>query len=83
MPTYAQGARFKNRGAPAPVKISCRAGDLRGSATVIPEPIGAQNQYRAGASTSGQVSTSIVTLNKRMHSAYPWGFGGGVAVELK
>ena len=83
MPTYAQGARFKNRGAPAPVKVSCRAGDLRGSATLIPEPIGAQNQYRSGASTSGQVSTGIETLNKRMHSAYPWGFSGGLAVELK
>lgn len=85
LPIYAQGERFKNRGAPSPLTVTCKAGDLSGTVTVMPAPVGTTNAVQSSTGYSGntnQITVHTVTLTGRMSSAYPWSYGPGVAVIL-
>lgn len=86
MPIYVQGARFKNRGAPAPVRVTCRGDGREGSTTLKPYPVGSTaNSSNQTTSYSGGNSINVKTtsLTARMASAKPWTYGTAVSVVLK
>ncbi|MEO3415662.1 hypothetical protein AAFO92_13480 [Roseovarius sp. CAU 1744] len=86
LPTYAQGARFKDRGAPAPVIVSCRGDGRKGATRITPVPIGSgANTTDKSTAYSGGTSLNVNTtsLTRRMASANPWMYGVEVKVVLK
>ncbi len=81
LPAYAQGARYEDRGMPAPIEVTCKAPGLRGATTITAAP-GSGHRNSGTTTYSNGVSVTTMPLTGNRSSISPWTYGSSTMVIL-
>lgn len=81
-PVFIQAARFKNRGKPGNLVVSCKASGKAGTVVLEPGPGNLAGRTNTTTDSNG-VTVSMVPLLRSISSSYPWVYQGAIRVELE
>ncbi|MEP4197622.1 MAG: hypothetical protein ABJL99_18520 [Aliishimia sp.] len=79
---FLQAARFKGRGKPGPLVVTCLADGKKATTTLEPIPLGAETR-RTSDYVDGQIAVQTVVLSGQLASSYPWGYPYAINLVLE